>query len=116
MDLLENSKLSLLNFFCHFFPYHIIMESWSLQGESIINDIRNLFILRKELNYTAIEDIRNLFRQEKEIKAMKEKIFRDIKNLFEYEEEENYYKLVRVKNFWSNNYIWHVENWINNSK
>ena len=26
-------------------------------------------------------------------------------NLFEYEVEENYYKPVRVRNFWSNNYI-----------
>ena len=65
-------KIVTFKFFCHFFSYHIIMESWSLQGESIINDIRNLFSLRKELNYTAIKDIRNLFRQEKEIKTIKE--------------------------------------------
>ena len=26
-------------------------------------------------------------------------------NLFEHEEKENCYKLVRVSNFWSNNYI-----------
>ena len=35
---------------------------------------------------------------------MKDKILRDNKNIFELE-EENYYKLVRVNNFWSNNYI-----------
>ena len=41
------------------------MESLSLEEESIIKDIRNLFKLKKEQNYTAIKDIRNLFRQEK---------------------------------------------------
>ena len=70
-----------------------------------INDIRNLFRLKKELNYTAIKDIRNVFRLEKETKAIKDRILRDIKNLFEHKEEENYYKPVRVSNFWSNNYI-----------
>ena len=51
-----------------------------------LKDIRNLFRLKKELNYTAIKDKRNVFRQEKE------------KNLFEHEEEqdENHYKPVIV--------------------
>ena len=72
------------------------------EEEKIIKDIRNLFRLKKEQNYTAIKDIRNLFRQEKETKAIKDRILRDIKNLFEHEkEEENYYKLVRINNFWS---------------
>ena len=31
-------------------------------------------------------------------------------NLFEHEEEENCYKLVRVSNFWSNNYIEYESN------
>ena len=31
------------------------------EKEKIIKDIRNLFILKKELNYTAIKDIGNLF-------------------------------------------------------
>ena len=31
-------------------------------------------------------------------------MIRDIRNLFEHE-KENYYKPVRVRNFWSNNYI-----------
>ena len=82
------------------------MDSLSLEEENIINDIRNLFRLKKEQNYIAVKDIRNLFRQEKETKAITDRILRDIKNLFEYEkEEENYYKPVRVSNFWSNNYI-----------
>ena len=49
-----------------------------------INDIRNLFRLKKELNYPAIKDIRNVFRLEKETKAIKDRILRDIKNLFEH--------------------------------
>ena len=52
-----------------------------------------------------IEDVKNLFRLEKEIKAIKDRILRDIRNLFEYEERDYYYKPVRVWNFWSNNYI-----------
>ena len=48
------------------------MESLSLEKENIIKDIRNLFRLEKELNYTAIKDIRNLFRLEKETKAIKD--------------------------------------------
>ena len=32
-------------------------------------------------------------------------ILRDIKNISKHEDEENYYKLVKVSNFWSNNYI-----------
>ena len=48
---------------------------------------------------------RYLFRQEKETKAIKDRILRDIKNLYEHEKEEKYYKPVRVSNFWSNNHI-----------
>ena len=36
------------------------MRSLSVEEENIIKDIRNLFKLNKELNYTAIKDIRNL--------------------------------------------------------
>ena len=45
-----------------------------------INDIRHLVRVNKELNYTAIKNIINLFRQERETKAIKDRIFRDIKN------------------------------------
>ena len=62
------------------------MESLSLKEENIIKDIRNLFRLKKELNYTIIKDKRNLFRQKKETKPIKNRILRDIKNLFEHEE------------------------------
>ena len=57
------------------------MESLSLKEENIIKDIRNLFRLKKELNYTIIKDKRNLFRQKKETKPIKNRILRDIKNL-----------------------------------
>ena len=53
--------------------------------EKIIKDMRKLFTLEKELNYTAIKDIRNLFRREKETKVIKGRIPRDMKNIFEHE-------------------------------
>ena len=83
----------------------------NLEKENIIKNIRNLFRLKKERNYTAMKDIRNLFRVEKESKAIKESILRDITNLSEHEvEEENYHKPVRVSNFWRNNYIEYESN------
>ena len=81
------------------FSQHIMMKSLSPKEENIIKDIRNLFGLKKELNYTAIKDIRNLLRREKETKAVRDRMLRDIKNLFELEEQEMYYKPVRVSNF-----------------
>ena len=65
------------------------MENTRPEEEKIIKDIKNLFRLKKQLNYTTIKDIRNLFRQEKESKAIKDRILRDIKNLFEHKEAEN---------------------------
>ena len=35
------------------------MESLSLEEESIIKDTRNLFRLKKELNYTTVKNIIN---------------------------------------------------------
>ena len=61
------------------------MESLSLEEGKIIKDIKNLFRIKKEQNYTAITDVTNLFRQEKEAKAIKDRILRDIKNLSEHE-------------------------------
>ena len=65
------------------------MENLCFEEQNIIKDMRNLFRLKKELNYIAIKNIRNLFRLGKETKAVKERIFRDLKNLSEHE-EENY--------------------------
>ena len=45
-----------------------------------------------------------MFKTKKENKAINDRIIRHTKNFFEYE-RENYFKLVRVGNFWSNNYI-----------
>ena len=38
------------------------MKNLRSEEENINKDIRNLFRLKKELNYTSIKDIRNLFR------------------------------------------------------
>ena len=64
------------------------MGSLTLEEENIIRDIRNLFRLKKELDYTAIKDIRNLFRLKRETKVIKGRILTDIKNLFEHEGEK----------------------------
>ena len=58
------------------------MEGLSLEKENIIKDTRNLFRIKRELNYTTINDIRNLFRLEKETKLIKDIIIRYMKNLF----------------------------------
>ena len=42
-----------------------MIKNPSPEEENIIKDIRNIFRLKKELNYTAIKDTRNLFRWEK---------------------------------------------------
>ena len=60
----------------YFFSQNIIKENPRFEEEKIIKDIRNLFTLKKELNYTAIKDIRNLIRQKKETKAIKDRILR----------------------------------------
>ena len=80
-------------------------ESLILEEENIVKDIRNLFRLKKELNYTAIKDVRSLFRQKKETKAIKDRILRDIKNLFEHIEKGTFYNPVTISNFWSKTYI-----------
>ena len=41
------------------------MESLSLEEGNIIKEIRNLFRLKRKLNYTTIENIRDLFSLEK---------------------------------------------------
>ena len=94
--LLKNHLNYLKNniFECFFKEYnrlaqHIMMESLSLEEEKIIKDIRNLFRLKKELNYNAIKDIKNLFRLEKETKAIKDRIRRGIKNLLIINKEKN---------------------------
>ena len=41
------------------------MESLRPKEENISKDIRNLFRLKREQNYTAVKDIKNFFRLEK---------------------------------------------------
>ena len=60
--------------------------------------------MKKEIDDTTVKGIRNLYGLKKENKAIKNRIIRDFRNLFEHQEED-YYKLVRVGDFWSNNYI-----------
>ena len=50
------------------------MENPRPEEQKIIKDIRNLFILKRELNYTTIKDIRNLLRGEKETKAITDRL------------------------------------------
>ena len=89
-----------------------MMENPKPEEENVPKDIRNVFRLKKELNYTEIKDIRVL---ENKTKAIKDRIPRDTKNLFEHEEEENYFKPVRASSLWSNNCIEYESNrdWYN---
>ena len=48
----------------------MIMESVSLKEENIIKNIKTLFRIKKEPNYTAIKDTKNLFRQKKKLKQL----------------------------------------------
>ena len=100
---------------------------------NIINDIRNLFRIKKVVTDPAIKDIknhsrlkknratknrvigdiRNLFRPKKN-KEIKNGVIRDIRSLFEHEEEGNCHKLIRVGSFWSINYIEYESNFERN--
>ena len=57
------------------------MKCLSLEEKNIIKDRRNPFIFKKEQDYTAMRDMRNRFRQEKETKAIKDRLLRDIKGV-----------------------------------
>ena len=61
--------------------------------------------LKKE---KIIKDIINLFRQEKETKAIQDRILRRI--FLSMKKKQDYYKLVRVSNFQSNSYIEYKSN------
>ena len=47
------------------------MESLILEEEKIIKDIKNLFRLKRELNYTSFKDIRNLLDKKKKLNPLK---------------------------------------------
>ena len=61
---------------------------------------------KQETNDPAINNIGNLFRLKKENESIKD---RDIRNLFEYEEKDYYPPLI-LYNFWRNNYIEYESN------
>ena len=61
---------------------------------------------KQETNDPAINNIGNLFRLKKENESIKD---RDIRNLFEYEEKDHYRPLI-LYNFWRNNYIEYESN------
>ena len=85
-------------------------ESSRAKEKNEIKDIKNLFRLKKALNYIVIKDIANLFTYEK-VATIKYKTLRGNKNFCEHEEEkQNYFKPVRVSGFWSNNYIEYQRN------
>ena len=44
-----------------------MMENLRSEEENIGKDIQNIFILKKELNCTAIKDTRNAFRPKKKL-------------------------------------------------
>ena len=50
---------------------YIMMENLSPKEENIIKNIRNLFRLKKEQNYTVVKDIKNLLRLKKKLKGLK---------------------------------------------
>ena len=63
---------------------------------------------KKQSEENIIKSIRNLLILKKENKEIKDRIIRDIRTLFE--QEDDYYKLIRVGNFWNNNYIEYESN------
>ena len=50
------------------------MKNPRSEEEKIIEYIRNLFRLKKEINDTAIKDIRNIFKLKKKFKEIKDRI------------------------------------------
>ena len=64
----------------------------------------NKLKIQKQSEDNIIENIRNLFKIKKENKSIKDKIIRDIKTLIE-QQGEDCCKPVRVGNFWNNNCI-----------
>ena len=91
------------------FLQHIMIGSWSLEEEKIIKDIRDLFRLKEELNYTPIKDIRNLFRQEKETKTVKDR--RVSSQVISSQQKLVSFGVTIILNiFWSNNYIEYKNN------
>ena len=64
---------SIIGFLFSIFCHSIYLWNLSLEEGNIIKNIRSIFRLKNDLNYTAIKDIRNLFRlKKKQTKVVKE--------------------------------------------
>ena len=57
----------------------MMMKDRRPEEKNIIKDIRNLFRIKKEQDYSASTDIGNLFKLGKDTKAIKDRILRDVK-------------------------------------
>ena len=72
---------------------------------------------QNQFEENIIKSIRNLFKLKRETKTIKDRINRIIRDVRVLSEQENdYYKLIRVGNFWSNNYIVYESNGDKNKK
>ena len=69
------------------------MESLSLEKENLNKDMRHLFRLKKEINYTSIKDIINLFSLEND-KAIEE-LFESLK----IRSQNNLEELMKISEF-----------------
>ena len=87
------------------------MESSSLKKENVIKDVRNFFMLKKEIDDIAIKDIRNLFILKKENKVIKDRILRGIINFLRIkkkkkisvnQEDKNYFRVIIILNILKN--------------
>ena len=54
-----------------FFSKYIMLENPRSEEKKTIKDVRNLFRLKNELNYTGIKDIINLFTHKKKLKKLR---------------------------------------------
>ena len=81
------------------------MEHLSLEEETRIKDIRNIFTLNNELNYTAFKYTRNSFRIKKETKAIEIEYLEILRIFLSMKKNKIIIKKVRVSNFWTNRYI-----------
>ena len=54
------------------------MQCLSLKEDNIIKDIRNIFKVKKKQNYGTVKDLKDLFRQEKQTKAIKDRIVGEV--------------------------------------
>ena len=86
------------------------MEHLSLEEETRIKDIRNIFTLNNELNYTAFKYTRNSFRIKKETKAIEIEYLEILRIFLSMKKNKILINKVRASNFWTNSYIEYESN------